>query len=555
MINSGVPIFFECQRCTACCRWPGQVRLTDAEISRLAAFKNMTEHDFIQQFTRLTSERRGLALMEKPNGECVFLDGENCIVQPVKPQQCRDFPNLWNFPGFEKTCRAIPKELSAAEYREKIRAATGRDLPENRGFANAAESVINLPMNAGTSINETSVAALPSPVANNSNRLLSLDAYRGFAMFLMMAEVLQLGRVAAAKPESAFWKFLAHHQTHVEWIGCSLHDLIQPSFSFMVGVALPFSLASRVGRGQSRMQMVFHASWRALILILLGVWLRSIGARQTFWTFEDTLTQIGLGYPFLFLLGLRPMREQWAAFIAIVIGYWAAFALYPLPDAAFDYAKFGVAKDWPHLMNGFAAHWNKNSNLAWAFDTWFLNLFSREKPFLFNGGGYATLSFIPTLGTMILGLIAGGILRSDRASRAKVRWLLMAGITFLALGALCGWLGICPVVKRIWTPSWTLFSGGWCFLLMAGFYAMLDVVNVKRWAFPLVVIGMNSIAAYLIAHLFEGFIFRNLKTHLGQNSFKVFGPAYEPFLHGAAVLFVLWLLLFWMYRRKIFLRI
>src|SRR5436189_6003936 len=88
--------FLECQRCTACCRWPGQVRLSDAEISRLAAFKKMNEHDFIQQFTRLTSGRRGLALMDKPNGECVFLEGENCSVQPVKPQQCRDFPNLWN---------------------------------------------------------------------------------------------------------------------------------------------------------------------------------------------------------------------------------------------------------------------------------------------------------------------------------------------------------------------------------------------------------------------------------------------------------------------------
>src|SRR5437899_10622227 len=96
-----VPIFLECQRCTACCRWPGQVRLTDLEIARLAAFRGLSEHDFIQQFTRLSQDRRGLALQEKPNGECVFLDGLDCAVQPVKPQQCRDFPNLWNFPGSE----------------------------------------------------------------------------------------------------------------------------------------------------------------------------------------------------------------------------------------------------------------------------------------------------------------------------------------------------------------------------------------------------------------------------------------------------------------------
>jgi hypothetical protein len=111
-----MPIFYECQRCTACCRWPGQVRLTDAEISRMAAFKGMIESAFIQEFTRLRHDRQGLALMDKPNGECIFLDGNDCAVQPVKPQQCRDFPNLWNFPGFEKICRAIPRIVSECDY-------------------------------------------------------------------------------------------------------------------------------------------------------------------------------------------------------------------------------------------------------------------------------------------------------------------------------------------------------------------------------------------------------------------------------------------------------
>jgi predicted acyltransferase len=386
-------------------------------------------------------------------------------------------------------------------------------------------------------------------------RLTSLDAYRGLVMFLMMAEVLSLSRVARARPDSALWQFLAHHQSHVEWIGCSLHDLIQPSFSFLVGVALPFSLASRAARGQSRTRMTFHAAWRSLVLILLGVFLRSIGAHQTNWTFEDTLSQIGLGYVALFLLGFRPMREQWAALVLILVGYWAAFALYPLPGPDFDYGKVGASNAWPHLMIGFAAHWNKNSNPAWAFDTRLLNLFPREKPFAFDGGGYATLSFIPTLGTMILGLIAGGIVRSERTPWAKVRWLAAAGAVGLAAGAALGWLGVCPVVKRIWTPSWVLFSGGWCFLLLAGFYLLIDLWGHRRWAFPLVVVGMNSIAAYCMAHMFDGFIASSLKTHLGEDAFKVFGQAYEPLVHGALVLLMMWLLLFWMYRRKIFLRI
>ena len=384
-----------------------------------------------------------------------------------------------------------------------------------------------------------------------------MDAYRGFVMFLMMAEVLRLSRVAQALPESGFWRFLSWHQSHVQWVGCSLHDLIQPSFSFLVGVALPFSIASRVARGQSRAGMTVHAFWRALLLVLLGVFLRSTHATSTNWTFEDTLSQIGLGYGFLFLLGFRPARDQWIALGIILVGYWAAFALHPLPGSAFDYAKVGVPAAWLEAngLSGFAAHWQKNSNLAWSFDTWFLNLFSRDKPFLFNRGGYATLSFIPTLGTMILGLIAGNVLRSSRDPRAKMRWLLVAGVAGLVAGWALGVLGVVPVVKRIWTPSWVLFSGGWCFLLLAAFYWVIDVAKVRGWAFPLIVIGVNSIAAYLIAHLFDEFIAKNLTTHLGASPFTAFGSAYQPLIHGAFTLFVMWLLLYWMYRRKLYLKI
>ena len=110
-------------------------------------------------------------------------------------------------------------------------------------------------------------------------------------------------------------------------------------------------------------------------------------------------------------------------------------------------------------------------------------------------------------------------------------------------------------MKRIWTPSWVLFSGGWCFLLLAAAYAVIDWRGWKAWSFPLVVIGMNSIAAYCIAHLFDSFIAKNLRTHLGTGIFQSCGAAYEPFLHGVAVLLMYWLILFWMYRRKIFLRI
>jgi predicted acyltransferase len=167
-------------------------------------------------------------------------------------------------------------------------------------------------------------AAKPTPppvAAPASTRLTSLDAYRGFVMFLMLAEALSLWCIARARPHSPFWQFRAHHQSHVGWISCSRHDLIQPSFSFLVGVALPFSLAARAARGQSRARMTLHVAQRSLVLILLGVLLRSLGQHQTCRTFEDTLTQIGLGYIFLFLLAPRLVRNQWLAFALILVGY------------------------------------------------------------------------------------------------------------------------------------------------------------------------------------------------------------------------------------------
>lgn len=392
-------------------------------------------------------------------------------------------------------------------------------------------------------------------------RLGSIDAYRGFVMLLMMAEVLHLSTVAKNWPEVSWrkplWMFLALNQSHVEWTGCTLHDLIQPSFSFLVGVALPFSLANRVSRGQGLGWAMLHAAWRSLLLIALGVFLRSTHSEQTRFTFEDTLSQIGLGYFFLFLLGLTKQRWQWLALVVILIGYWLAFALYPLPAAGFAYDKVGVPTDWPYLypLDSFQAHWNKNSNLAWAFDTWFLNLLPHAKPFTHNGGGYATLSFIPTLGTMILGLIAGGWLQRESSPQQKLLKLSVAGLICLILGFGLDYFGVCPSVKRIWTPAWTLYSGGWCFLFMAGFYGVIDVQSFRSWAFPLKVIGMNSIAAYLIAHLFDNFIEKSLHIHFGKEAFKILGVELEPLLLGLAILFVFWLILFWMYQRKLFLRI
>ncbi|MFZ0743296.1 MAG: DUF5009 domain-containing protein [Terracidiphilus sp.] len=391
--------------------------------------------------------------------------------------------------------------------------------------------------------------AAPAPPRN-----VAVDAYRGLVMLLMMGEVMSFAKVARAFPQSLFWHILAYNQTHVEWAGMGLHDTIQPGFTFLVGVALPYSIHSRIKKGESFRRQLAHTVWRSLVLIALGIFLRSTGSTQTYFTFEDTLTQIGLGYTFAFLLAYCRPKWQWIALGAILFGYWLAWALYPAPGPGFNYAAVGVPANWYFNFTGFASHWNKNSNLGQAFDVWFLNLFPRTSRFVFNDGGYLTLSFIPTLGTMLLGLRAGEWFRAS-APKIPIKRFVIAGTLLIAGALLLHFTGICPIVKRIWTPAWTLFSGGVCFFFLAAFSWIIDVKKYRRWAFPLIVVGMNSIAAYLIAHLWEDFIINNLHINLGYQVFRIFGTGLEPLMLGITVMLVYWIFLYWMYSKRLFLRI
>jgi heparan-alpha-glucosaminide N-acetyltransferase len=385
-------------------------------------------------------------------------------------------------------------------------------------------------------------------------RNTAVDAYRGLVMLLMMGEVLSFGDVSRALPGNGVWSFLATQQSHVEWTGMHLHDTIQPGFTFLAGVALPYSIASRLRKHESFRHMLLHTMWRSLVLIFLGFFLRSLYAPMTNFTFEDTLTQIGLGYTVAFLLAFARPRWQYVALGGILFAYWLAWALYPVAGPGFDWAAVGVPEDWKgHLFTGFAAHWNKNANLGQAFDVWFLNLLPRPSRFLYNEGGYLTLSFIPTLGTMLLGLVAGQWSRDS--DERPIRRYVAAAVVLIAVGLVLHVTGICPIVKRIWTPSWTLFSGGVCFLFLAGFNWWMRSPLRSRLALPLTVVGMNSIAAYLMAHLTIDFIRSSLRIHLGMGVLNMFGSAVEPFTIGALTLLTEWGVLYWMYRRKIFLRV
>jgi predicted acyltransferase len=386
-------------------------------------------------------------------------------------------------------------------------------------------------------------------------RLTSLDVFRGVTMLFMASEILEIPRVARQFPSSATAGFVGRMLDHVPWVGVVPWDLIQPAFMFMVGVALPFSIASRRAKGQSFGSMFWHSVFRAIVLIALGIFLRSQHRSQTYFTFEDVLTQIGLGYVVLFVLAWAKPRVQWLAAVLILVGYWLLFALYPLPPAGFDTTTVGVRPDWPHHVTGFAAHWDKNTNFANRADQWFLNLFPRERPFVYNGGGYLTLNFVPSLATMIFGLLAGGVLRSERSPTEKTRQLLIWGVAGIVVATAIHFAGLCPIVKRIWTPSWAIFSAGWVAIFLAGYYYVIDVKGSRGWTLPFVVVGMNSIAMYVLVHIATDYLERSFQIHLGRAPFEMFGAVFAPIVLGACTLAVFWAILYWMYQRRIFIRI
>jgi predicted acyltransferase len=371
-----------------------------------------------------------------------------------------------------------------------------------------------------------------------------------------------LGRTAALQLQgnldSEFWKVVQHQCAHAGWIGCRYWDLIQPSFMFMVGVSMAYSYRKRQKMGHSYCRMLGHASWRSILLIFLGVFLTSNGQRSVNWSFMNVLSQIGLGYSFLFLLWRRSFRTQLITAALLLVATWLLYVGYPGTgiDIETGAPDTGVSAAWAqeHLQNVGKA-WHKNANVGHAIDLWLLNRFPREEPFVFNSGGYATINFIPSIVTMLFGLMCGELLRSGRSGRQKIMILIIAGICGLTVGQLLHQTGICPLVKRIWTPSWAIFSTGWCCLILVSLYGIIDVLQFRRWTFPLVVVGLNSFAMYCMSHELKPWVGQTLEMYLGQEVFQILGSGYEPMLQSTMIGLAFWLICYWMYRQKIFIRL
>jgi heparan-alpha-glucosaminide N-acetyltransferase len=418
---------------------------------------------------------------------------------------------------------------------------------------------------------------MPDAAAKTADRLVSLDAYRGFVMLAMASGGLGLRTVATHFPDSQAWDLLSRNSEHVRWTGWSIWDLIQPCFMFIVGVAMPFSYARRRAAGARWPNLLGHAIRRSLVLVALGVFLASAWDEpRTNFVFTNVLAQIGLGYTFVFLLlGRKPWVQVLAAAL-ILVADWLAFALWPVGDLRALGPARGLGPN-SEILSGFHAHWQMNLNVASDFDRWFLNLFPHAsgRRFEYNAGGYTTLNFIPSMATMIFGLLAGEWLRCDRSARDKTLLLLLAGTLALVAGSALE--RVCPLVKRIWTPSWAIFSSGWALIILAGFHGVIDQARWRRWAFPLVVVGSNSIAMYLMSQLMRPFVRSTLQTHIGPIwravarsesaggwTYRNFGMhldpvlfrgLYGPIAEHLAILAMLWLICLWLHRQRIFLKI
>ena len=334
-------------------------------------------------------------------------------------------------------------------------------------------------------------------------RLGSLDAFRGFTMFWLMggkAFVLALGAAAGGPLAVA----LQYQLNHSDWVGLRYYDLIWPCFMLMVGVSVPFSFAR--GRDMRRV-------WkRAAVLFLLGSLRESLSTgTPCLIELSSALQPIAVAYVVAAYLAARPVRVQAAVAAGILIVYALVLAFVPAPGG-----------------------YEKNNNIVTLVDE---RVIGRSHP---EGWGTA-LSTVPTISTTLLGLLLGKLLMSATTHAYRMKIIAAVGVGCLAAGLALS--TVVPVIMKLWTTSYGLMSAGWACLLFLVFYWIIDVRGYRRWAFPLVVIGMNAIAAYVGPSL------------VGVSRIAgVFAKPYGPLAYAAAVLLINWLILFWLYRRKIFLR-
>jgi heparan-alpha-glucosaminide N-acetyltransferase len=361
-------------------------------------------------------------------------------------------------------------------------------------------------------------------------RLVSLDAYRGFTMLAMISAGLGLAGIAHA-PQ---WNWFFKQFDHAPWEGCTAWDLIQPSFMFIVGVAMPFAFARRQQQGQSWSRQFGHACSRALLLILIGVFLDSYSAQLPYVQFIRVLQQIAFGYLIAFLVLRAGPAVQGGLAVLLLIGHTLAFLVYGW-----------VNHLDPWTMTDNVGLWLDRACHAGLNHVPGMNIMPPSTHW------YVTFNAVSSAATILFGVMCGELLRSRLSRSAKFGILLLAGVFGLTGGLALAWE--VPMIKHIWTATFGIYALGWTCLLLALFYGLIDGLGWKAWTFPLVVVGMNSIAAYVMA----GVVGSNFRRAAGifLNGPLTGHPDALKIAVLAMGLFFEWLALCWLYRRRIFFKV
>jgi predicted acyltransferase len=359
-----------------------------------------------------------------------------------------------------------------------------------------------------------------SSVDKKTRRLVSLDAYRG----LIMICLISVGFGLAAFEGHPYLGFLAVQVDHVQWQGTVFWDLIQPAFMFMVGVAMPFSYAKRRALGQSHNRVVLHGIQRAVLLIVIANAMATVQIGSPYIGFINVLDQIAIGYVLALLVLRRDYLTQGLVAAGILLVYTLAWIFYP-----------GNGPGGPWAMS--------TQNLGGDFDLWMLGRH--------YSGYYVGLNAIPSTATIIFGIMCGRLVGSKIPPKRIMRILLGAGIGGIVLGLALS--PVVPIIKRIWTASFTVYSAGFVILGLLFFYWVVEIRKVQRWTFPLVVVGMNSIFAYMIFQMARGSVEDGVMAFI-RPIVEALGP-YGAVLHSLLSLAVIWYVLYFFYKRRIFLKV
>lgn len=365
---------------------------------------------------------------------------------------------------------------------------------------------------------------------NPSTRLYSLDALRGLDMLMIMGTDEFFHQMAKAT-NSPFWSAISDQFEHPAWNGFHLYDLIFPLFLFLAGVATPYSIGRKIENGEPKSSLLYKVVKRGLILVLLGV-IYNNGLRiQPFSEirFGSVLGRIGLAYLFANVIYLySKQRYQYIWFAVCLIGYWLLL-------------KFNAA---PGFANG-------DLTMEGNFTSYIDRLFLPGKLYKGIHDPEGLLATIPAIGTALLGIFTGNLLKNSPASQMKKVYIMaIGGIGCLLLARL--WNLDFPINKNLWTSSFVLNCGGYSLLLLAFFYYIIDVLGFKNWAFFLKVIGMNSILIYMSGEFIDWEYTTDSLFHwLGQLA----GPTFHDVVLTFCMIVVEWFFLYFMYKKKIFLRV